>query len=105
MSYHSLLDEHACKSKSFTDKNICVFISNVQQSHFNIARGTTNPGYGVCNLNQIIVRNKFEIILAEKDYSSYGPNALGLLCRWQCFLLKNGKITPNTNKFDVYFAF
>ena len=26
-----------------------------------------------------------KIILAEKDYSSYGLNTLGPLCLWQCF--------------------
>ena len=30
--------------------------------------------------------NQFEIILTEKDHSSYGLNTLGPLCLWQCFL-------------------
>ena len=41
-------------------------------------------GYWVYNLN---IGNHFEIISAEKDYSSFELNALGLLWDWQCFLL------------------
>ena len=51
----------------------------------NIARGTTDPGYWVYNLNHFSEWNKFEIIMAEKDHSSYGLNTLGPLCLWQCF--------------------
>ena len=51
----------------------------------NINRGTTDPGYWVYNLNHVFDWNKFEIILAEKDHSSYGLNTLGPLCLWQCF--------------------
>ena len=54
----------------------------------NIARGTRDPGYWVYNLNHFSGWNKFEIILAEKDHSSYGLNTLGPLCLWQCFLKK-----------------
>ena len=39
---------------------------------WNIARGTTDPGYWVYNLNHVSDWNWFEIILAEKVYSSYG---------------------------------
>ena len=53
----------------------------------NIARGTTDPGYWVYNLNHVSDWNWFEIILAEKVYSSYGLNTLGPLCLWQCFLV------------------
>ena len=53
----------------------------------NIARGTTDPGYWVYNLNNVSDWNWFEIILAEKVYSSYGLNTLGPLCLWQCFLI------------------
>ena len=51
----------------------------------NIARGTTDPGYWVYNLNHISDLNQFENILAEKDHSSYRLNTLGPLCLWQCF--------------------
>ena len=51
----------------------------------NIARGTTDPGYWVYNLNHVSDWNWFEIILAEKVYSSHGLNTLGPLCLWQCF--------------------
>ena len=50
----------------------------------NIARGTTDPGYWVYNLNHVSDWDQFEIILAEKDYSSYGLNTLGPLCLGQC---------------------
>ena len=52
----------------------------------NIARGTTDPGYWVYNLNHVSDWNHFEIILAEKDHSSYELNTLGPLCLWQCFM-------------------
>ena len=29
---------------------------------------------------------QFKMILAEKDFSSYGLNTLGPLCLWQCFI-------------------
>ena len=51
----------------------------------NIARGTTDPGYWVYNLNHVSDWNQFANILAEKDHSSYGLNTLGPLCLWQCF--------------------
>ena len=53
----------------------------------NIARGTTDPGYWVYNLNHVSDWNWFEIILAEKLNSSYGLNTLGPLCLWQCFFI------------------
>ena len=56
-----------------------IFIGFVAKK-INIARGTTDPGYWVYNLN-----NVSEIILAEKVYSSCGLNTLGPLCLWQCF--------------------
>ena len=60
----------------------CLLTFDIQ--HQNIARGTTDPGYWVYNLNHVSDWNKFEIILAEKDHSSYGLNTLGPLCLWQC---------------------
>ena len=51
----------------------------------NIARGTTDPGYWVYNLNHVSDWNWFEIILTAKVYSSYELNTLGPLCLWQCF--------------------
>ena len=60
---------------------------NVGKKDENIARGTTDPGYWVYNLNHFSDWNQFEIILAEKDHSSYGLNTLGPLCLWQCLIL------------------
>ena len=52
----------------------------------NIARGTKDPEYQVHNLNHFSDWNlKFEIILTEKDHSSYVLNTLGPMCLWQCF--------------------
>ena len=45
-------------------------------NHKNIARGTTDPGYWVYKLNHVSDWSQFEIILAEKDHSSYGLNTL-----------------------------
>ena len=36
-------------------------------------------------MNQVFDLNQFVIILAEKDYSSYGFNTLGPLCLLQCY--------------------
>ena len=65
---------------------LLIILINTQQQK-NIAWGTTDPGYWVYNLNHVSDWNQFEIILAEKDHSSYGLNTLGPLCLWQCFLL------------------
>ena len=46
----------------------------------NIARGTTDPGYWVYNLNHVTDWNQFEIISTEIDHSSYVLNTLGPLC-------------------------
>ena len=41
-----------------------------QSLNWNIARGTTDPGYWVYNLNHFFDWNKFAIILTEKDHLS-----------------------------------
>ena len=52
----------------------------------NIARGTTDPGYWVCNLNDVFQPKLFQIGFSQKLVSSYRLNTLGPLCLWQCFL-------------------
>ena len=52
----------------------------------NIARGTTDPGYWVYNLNHVSDWNQFESISDEKVYSSFELNTLGPLCLWQCLV-------------------
>ena len=64
--------------KSWREKNEKSWIRN-------IARGTTDPGYWVYDLNNLSDWNKFEIISAEKDHSSFELNTLSPLCLWQCF--------------------
>ena len=51
----------------------------------NIARGTTDPGYWVYNLNHFSDWNQFESISDEKIYSWFEPNILDLLCPCQFF--------------------
>ena len=51
----------------------------------NIARGTTDPGYWVHNLNDLFQPKCFQIDLSQKHDSSYRLNTLGPLCLWQCF--------------------
>ena len=53
----------------------------------NIARGTTDPGYWVHNLNYLFQPKVFSIHISEKDDSSHRLNTLGPLCLWQCFLM------------------
>ena len=57
----------------------------VEKKLKNIARGTTDPGYWVYNMNHFSGWYELEILLAQRDYSSYGLNTLGPLCLWQCF--------------------
>ena len=57
----------------------------VEKKLKNIARGTTDPGYWVYNLNHFSDWNQFESISDEKVYSSFELNTLGPLCLWQCF--------------------
>ena len=63
---------------------------NLKQMHpnqmWNIARGTTDPGYWVYGLNNFSDWNQFEIISAEKDYSSFELDTPGPLWLWQCFV-------------------
>ena len=51
----------------------------------NIARGTTDPGYCVCNLNDLFQPKRNQITFIQKHDSSYRLNTLGPLCLWQCF--------------------
>ena len=51
----------------------------------NIARGTTDPGYWVHNLNKLFQLKLFQINFSQKHDSSYRLNTLGPLCLWQCF--------------------
>ena len=51
----------------------------------NIARGTTDPGYWVQDLNKLFPLKLFQINFSHKHDSSYRLNALGPLCLWQCF--------------------
>ena len=52
----------------------------------NIARGTTDPGYWVRNLNDLFQPKLFQIDFSQKHDSSYRLNTLGPLCLWQCFI-------------------
>ena len=55
----------------------------------NIARGTTDPGYWVRNLNDLSQPKWFQIDFSQKHDSSYRLNTLGPLCLWQCFLQRS----------------
>ena len=57
----------------------------VEKKLRNIARGTTDPGYWVRNLNDLFQPKLFQIELSQKHDSSYRLNTLGPLCLWQCF--------------------
>ena len=52
---------------------------------WNIARGTTDPGYWVRNLNDLFQSKLFEFDFNQKHDLSYRLNTLGPLCLWQCF--------------------
>ena len=54
----------------------------------NIARGTTDPGYWVQNLNKLFHLKYFQIDFSQQNDSSYKLNTLGPLCLWQCFFNK-----------------
>ena len=51
----------------------------------------SNTIYNQCKQRQLVAKftdlNHFEMILAEKDFSSHGLNTLGPLCLWQCLIL------------------
>ena len=53
----------------------------------NIARGTTDPGYWVQNLNNLFQLKSFKIDFIQETYPSHRLNTLGPLCLWQCFQL------------------
>ena len=53
----------------------------------NIARGTTDAGYWVRNLNDLFQPKWFQIDFSQKHDSSYRLNTLGPLCLWQCLLI------------------
>ena len=48
----------------------------------NIARGTTDPGYWVHNLNDLFQPKSFQTYFSQKNDSSYRLNTLGPLCLW-----------------------
>ena len=54
----------------------------------NIARGTTDPGYWVYNLNYLFDNIEFIFILAAEIFSSFRLNSICPLCLWQCFFVK-----------------